>query len=194
MRDLAVAALIDVSRSTEAFVGERAVIDVEKEALIALSEGLAACQDDFALYAFSSLRRDRVWVTTLKDFKEPNGPAIRARIGCLTPGHYTRLGGAIRHVSSCLAKRENSLRLLLVISDGKPNDLDHYEGRYGIEDSRKAIFEARAQGQAVFGIAVDKDAGAYIPRIFGAGAYAIVSKPGRLTNALPYLYRQMVRS
>jgi nitric oxide reductase NorD protein len=194
MRDLAVAALIDVSRSTEAFVGERAVIDVEKEALIALSEGLAACQDDFALYAFSSLRRDRVWVTTLKDFKEPNGPAIRARIGCLTPGHYTRLGGAIRHVSSCLAKRENSLRLLLVISDGKPNDLDHYEGRYGIEDSRKAIFEARAQGQAVFGIAVDRDAGAYIPRIFGAGAYAIVSKPGRLTNALPYLYRQMVRS
>ena len=74
MRDLAVAALIDVSRSTEAFVGERAVIDVEKEALIALSEGLAACQDDFALYAFSSLRRDRVWVTTLKDFKEPKRP------------------------------------------------------------------------------------------------------------------------
>ena len=194
MRDLAVAALIDVSRSTEAFVGERAVIDIEKEALVALSEGLAACQDDFALYAFSSLRRDRVWVTTLKDFKEPNGPSVRARIGSLTPGHYTRLGGAIRHVSSCLAKRENSLRLLLVISDGKPNDLDHYEGRYGIEDSRKAIREARAQGQAVFGIAVDKDAGAYIPRIFGAGAYAIVSKPERLTNALPYLYRQMVRS
>ena len=194
LRDLAVAALIDVSRSTEAFVEERPVIDIEKEALIALSEGLAACQDDFALYAFSSLRRDRVWVTTLKDFKEPNGPAVRARIGGLSPGHYTRLGGAIRHVSSCLAKRENSLRLLLVISDGKPNDLDHYEGRYGIEDSRKAICEARTQGQAVFGIAVDKDAGAYIPRIFGAGAYAIVSKPERLTNALPYIYRQMIRS
>jgi nitric oxide reductase NorD protein len=194
MRDLAVAVLIDVSRSTEAFVGERAVIEVEKEALIALSEGLAACQDDFALYAFSSLRRDRVWVATLKEFSEPAGAAVRSRIAALKPGYYTRLGGAIRHVSACLAKRDNTRRLLLVLSDGKPNDLDHYEGRYGIEDSRKAIQEARAQGQAVFGITVDKDASAYVPRIFGAGAYAIVSKPERLTNALPYLYRQVVRS
>ena len=73
------------------------------------------------------------------------------------------------------------------------NDLDHYEARYGIEDSRKAIQEARAAGRAVFGIAVDKDARAYIPLIFGAGAYAIVNRPERLTRALPVLYRQLVR-
>lgn len=193
LRDLAVAVLIDVSRSTEAFVGERSVIDIEKEALVALVEGLAACQDDVALYAFSSLRRDRVWVSMLKDFSSPVDRAVRARIAALQPGHYTRLGGAIRHVSALLAKRPNTRRLLLVLSDGKPNDLDHYEGRYGIEDSRKAIQEARAVGQAVFGIAVDKNASAYIPRIFGAGAFAIVSRPERLTNALPALYRQIVQ-
>ncbi len=193
LRDLAVAVLIDVSRSTEAYVGERSVIDIEKEALTALAEGLAACQDDVALFAFSSLRRDRIWVTMLKDFSSPVDSAVRARIAALTPGHYTRLGGAIRHVSACLNKRPNTRRLLLVLSDGKPNDLDHYEGRYGIEDSRKSIQEARAAGQAVFGIAVDKDACAYIPRIFGAGAYAIVNRPERLTQALPALYRQIVR-
>jgi nitric oxide reductase NorD protein len=193
MRDLAVAVLIDVSRSTEAYVGERSVIGIEKEALTALSEGLAACGDDFAIYAFSSLRRDRVWVSTVKEFSEPVGSVVRSRIAALKPGFYTRLGAAVRHVSGGLAKRENTRKLLLVLTDGKPNDLDHYEGRYGIEDSRKAIQEARAQGLAVFGIAVDKDARAYIPRIFGAGAYAIVSKPERLTNALPYLYRQLVR-
>ncbi len=90
-------------------------------------------------------------------------------------------------------QRPNTRRLLLVLSDGKPDDLDHYEGRYGIEDSRKATQEARSAGQAAFGIAVDKDARAYIPRIFGAGAHAIVNRPERLTRALPALYRQIVR-
>lgn len=191
-RDLSVAVLIDVSRSTESFVEDRMVLDVEREALIALSEGLDACGDEAAVYAFSSLRRDRVFVAKLKDFTEKSGAAVRARIGALRPGFYTRLGAAIRHTSAGLAQRPSRKKLLLVLTDGKPNDLDHYEGRYGVEDTRHAILEARRSGQAVFGITIDSKAQSYFPRIFGANGFAIVSHPSRLTTALPILYRHLV--
>lgn len=191
-RDLAVAVLVDVSRSTEAYVDSRPVIDLEREALIALSEGIAACGDEVAVLTFHSLRRNRVFVTTLKSFDEPAGPAVRRRIAALRPGFYTRLGAAIRHAAMRLAERPTRRRLLLVLTDGKPNDLDHYDGRYGIEDTRHAILEARAQGLVVFGITIDDKAQGYFPRIFGAGAFSILSRPSRLTAALPMIYRHLV--
>jgi nitric oxide reductase NorD protein len=117
---------------------------------------------------------------------------VRARIAALKPGFYTRLGAAIRHMSAVLAQRASRRRLILVLTDGKPNDLDHYEGRYGVEDTRKAIGEARRAGHAVFGITIDSKAQSYFPRIFGAGAFAIVSHSARLSAALPLLYRHVV--
>lgn len=191
-RDLSVVVLVDVSRSTETMVEERAVIDIEKEALVALAEGITACGDACAIHAFSSLRRDRVFMPILKDFDEPAGPRVRARIAELKPAFYTRLGAAIRHSSRRLAERASRKRLLLVLTDGKPNDLDRYEGRYGIEDSRKAVMEARQLGHAVFGITIDSRAQSYFPRIFGSGAYAILTRPQRLTATLPVLYRHLV--
>jgi nitric oxide reductase NorD protein len=110
----------------------------------------------------------------------------------MRPGHYTRLGAAIRHATVGLAKRPNRRRLLIVLTDGKPNDLDHYEGHFGIEDSRKAIEEARAAGCSVFGITVDKEARAYIPRLFGANGLAVIGRPSKLAEALPVLYRHVV--
>jgi nitric oxide reductase NorD protein len=118
--------------------------------------------------------------------------AIRSRVAALRPGFYTRLGAAIRHTSQILAKRPSRKRLLIILTDGKPNDLDHYEGRFGIEDTRKAIEEARRAGQCVFGITIDDKAQNYFPRIFGPGAFAIVSHPNRLLAALPVLYRHLV--
>lgn len=191
-RDLSVAVLIDISRSTEGYVHNRPIIDIEKEALTALAEGIAACGDEAAIYAFSSLRRDRVFVARVKDFTEPVSDTIRNRIGALRPGFYTRLGAAVRHVSATLAERPMRRRLLLVLTDGKPNDLDHYDGRYGVEDSRMAIRDARRAGNAVFGITIDQKAQSYFPRIFGANAFSIVSHPARLTAALPVLYRHLI--
>ncbi len=191
-RDLAVAVLFDSSRSTESYVDGRQVMDIAREALTALTEGLAACGDDYAIYAFSSIRRARVYVNTIKGFDECRGPAIHRRIAALKPGFYTRLGAAVRHVSKELETRPNSRRLLLVITDGKPNDLDHYEGRYGVEDTARAIAEARKLGQKVFGVTIDAKAQGYFPFIFGRNAYAIVSKASKLTRALPMLYRHLV--
>ena len=191
-RDLAVTVLVDTSRSTESWADGHPVIEVEKEALIAFTEGLTAIGDSHELLSFSSLRRTRVRVDVLKGFDEPYGPKVKARIGGLRPGHYTRLGAAIRHATVGLAARPNRRRLLIVLTDGKPNDLDHYEGRFGIEDSRKAVEEARAQGCAVFGITVDKEARDYVPRLFGANGFAVIGRPGKLVEALPVLYRHVV--
>ena len=145
-RDLAVAILMDCSRSTEAAVGEASVIDTAREALAALAAGIDSAGDRLGLWGFSSLRRDRVFLTRAKGFDEPMSPAVTARIGGFRPGHYTRLGAAIRHASAMLAAEAAARRLLLVLTDGKPNDLDHYEGVHGIEDSRMAVREARAAG------------------------------------------------
>ncbi|PKP85243.1 MAG: nitric oxide reductase D protein [Alphaproteobacteria bacterium HGW-Alphaproteobacteria-2] len=196
-RDLAVSILLDVSRSTEAAVpghghDGRSVIEIAREALAALAWGLEATGDSFAIHAFSSLKRDRVFLREAKGFAEPMGTMVEARIAALSPGFYTRLGAAIRHASAGLAREARRRRLLLVITDGKPNDLDHYEGRHGIEDSRMAIREARRAGHAVFGITVDRDGKAWFPRLFGPGGYALVSHPDRLAQALPAIYRQLV--
>ncbi len=104
----------------------------------------------------------------------------------------TRFGAAVRHVAGLLADRPQRQRLLLLLSDGKPNDMDHYEGRYAIEDTRKAIQEARRAGLAVFGITIDRKAQDYFPVLFGPGAYAMVHHIDRLPQTLPIIYRQLI--
>lgn len=191
-RDLAVSILLDASRSTETYVAGRQVIDIAREALVALAWGLDACGDDTAIDAFSSRRRERVFVQTLKDFDEPMGSTVEARIAGLKPGHYTRLGAAIRHVSGKLTEHPRQRRLLLVLTDGKPNDTDHYEGRYGIEDTYMAVREARRRGQSVFGVTIDGKSQETFSRIFGTGGYVVIRDPEKLVAALPHLYRHLV--
>jgi nitric oxide reductase NorD protein len=190
-RDLSVALLVDVSLSTDSWTGGRRVLDVEKEALLVFAHALEACGDDHAILTFTSLRRQSVKVNTVMGFDEAFGPAVTRRIAALKPGHYTRMGAAIRHAVAEVLKRASRHRLLIVINDGKPNDSDHYEGRYGAEDTRRAVQEALRSGVSVFGVTIDASAQAYFPMLFGRGGYAIVSEPSRLPSVLPALYRQL---
>ncbi|MGC2777839.1 MAG: VWA domain-containing protein, partial [Bradyrhizobium sp.] len=116
---------------------------------------------------------------------------VERRIGALRPGYYTRIGTAVRHAAGELAERPERKRLLLVLTDGKPNDIDHYEGRFAVEDTRKAVLEARRAGVAVFGVTIDAAAQSYFPTLFGRGGYAIVGNIRRLPAALPALYRKL---
>ncbi|CTQ32734.1 nitric oxide reductase activation protein NorD [Jannaschia rubra] len=190
-RDLSVAFLIDTSRSTEAAMGDTCVIDVARDALGALVGGIDAAGDRLGIWGFSSLRRDRVFLTTCKRFDDPLGQPVLDNIGALKPAHYTRLGAAIRHASMRLAEESAARRLLIVLTDGKPNDLDHYEGRHGIEDSRMAVIEARRAGQTVHGVIVDEDGQDWFARIFGRGGFHLLPHPARLTRALPEIYRTL---
>lgn len=189
--DLAVTLLTDVSLSTDAWVDNRRVIDVEKEALLVLSHGLAACGDRYSVLSFTSRRRDWVRMETVKAFDEPMGPDIEARIAGLKPGYYTRIGAAIRHASADLLRQPNSRKLLLLLTDGKPNDVDYYEGRYALEDTRRAVIEARRTGISVFAVTVDRNAGTYLPALFGQNGFALVGSLGKLPSALPAIYRSL---
>ncbi len=192
-RDVSVAFLIDTSRSTEAAIGDTSIIDVARDTMAALAAGIDAAGDRCGIWGFSSLRRDRVFLTRCKGFEDPMSPTITASIGALKPGHYTRLGAAIRHVSAQLAEEPSARKLLIVLTDGKPNDLDHYEGQHGIEDSHMAVREARASGQGLHGVVIDEDGQDWFVRIFGRGGVALLPNPERLLRALPDIYRTLTQ-
>jgi nitric oxide reductase NorD protein len=102
---------------------------------------------------------------------------------------YTRLGAPIRHLTASLARERSRVRLLFLLSDGKPNDEDEYEGRYGIEDTRQAVAEARLQGLAVFCLTIDREGPRYLPHMFGARGYAVAARVAELPRRLPEIYR-----
>ena len=189
--DLAVTTLMDVSLSTDSWFDDLRVLDVEKQALTVFAHGLAACGDRHEILTFTSRRRDWVRIETVKRFDEAMGPAVEARIAALKPGYYTRIGTAIRHAAAGLKARPDRRKLLLVLTDGKPNDIDHYEGRFAIEDTRMAVIEARRAGICVFAVTVDRESRAYIPHLFGRNGHAVVSRLDRLPAALPAIYRAL---
>jgi nitric oxide reductase NorD protein len=191
-RDLSVVLLVDVSLSTDSWINNRRVLDVEKETLLVLAHGLDACGDDHAILTFTSRTRRHVTIETVKDFDENLDATVVQRISALRPGFYTRMGTAVRHAAAALQARQNRHRMLLLLTDGKPNDVDHYEGRYGIADTRRAVQDARRSGIAVFCVAIDRKEQAHLPLLFGRGGYAIVGDPARLSAALPTLYRHLV--
>ena len=193
-RDVAIALLVDVSGSTDSWVTQGLrVVDVEKEALLIVCDALDALSDPYGVFAFSGEGPERVTLLPIKLFEERSSALVHRRIAALEPDRYTRLGTAMRHVTSLLTRQAAAHRLLLVLSDGKPNDVDVYEGRYGIEDSRQAVMEARLQGLHAFCVTVDRHAPAYMPRIFGAGGYAALHHPEHLPTVLVEVLRRLIR-
>jgi len=191
-RDLSCLLLADLSLSTDAWVSDSArVIDVIRDSMMLFGEALSATGDRFGLYGFSSVRRDHVRFHLLKGFDERYDATIRGRLAALKPGFYTRMGAAVRHAAAILSKRKSARRLLMILTDGKPNDLDKYEGRYGIEDTRMAIQEARKLGLTPFCVTVDDKAGEYLPHLFGANGFVVVRDAMTLPRVLPGLYMQL---
>ncbi|PAU59733.1 nitric oxide reductase activation protein NorD [Pseudomonas sp. PICF141] len=193
-RDLACLLLADVSMSTDAHLNdEHRVIDVIRDSLLLFGETLSVLGDDFALYGFSSLRRQQVRMQELKAFTQRYDDTTRGRIQGLKPGYYTRMGAAIRQATQLLGTSKRRSKLLLLLTDGKPNDLDLYEGRYGVEDTREAVLQARRQGLTPFCITIDREAGDYLPYMFGANGYTLIRQPEQLPLRLPQLYRQLTQ-
>lgn len=196
-RSLATLLLADLSLSTDAHVGGAGqpmrVIDVIRDALYVFGEALAAGGDTFEMLGFSSVRRQNVRIQHLKGFDEAWAAPARARINAIKPGYYTRMGAAIRHATARLAARPERQRLLLLLTDGKPNDLDVYEGRYGLEDTRHAVQAARAQGLTPFAVTIDDAGHDYLPHLFGQQGYALVHRPRDLAQRLAAVYAQITR-
>jgi nitric oxide reductase NorD protein len=194
-RALSVALLVDVSASTDGWVAaNRRVVDVEREALLVVCEALDALGDRYGIFAFSGEGPEDVCVVRVKSFQEPSSALVRRRIAALEADGYTRMGTAIRHLTVSLCREQSDRRLLLVLSDGKPNDVDLYEGRYGVEDTRQAVAEARRQGLAVFCLTVDREAPRYARRVFGRAGFAVLRRPEQLPAFLIEALRLLVRA
>jgi nitric oxide reductase NorD protein len=193
-RELTVVLLVDVSASTDSWVaGSERIIDVEKAALLVVCEALGALGDPYAIYAFSGESAEHVSVVPLKRFSDRTDDVVRRHIAALDADGYTRVGAAIRHATATLARQPTARKLLLLLSDGKPNDIDDYEGPYGIEDARQAVAEARAQNVDLFCLTVDREAPRYAPRIFGRAGFTLLRRPDQLPEVLIEVLRRLIR-
>jgi nitric oxide reductase NorD protein len=190
---VALAILADVSGSAEATLapGVR-VIDIEKVALLVATHALETTGDRHAIFAFSSMGAPRVAVRTAKSFDERGAAAVGQRIAALDSLGNTRLGAAIRHATAVLRRERAARHLLLVISDGLPNDTDGYVEDYGIEDARMAVLEARARGVMPHCLTLSAE-DHYALRIFGSAAQVVVRKPEHLPAAMLDVLGRLLR-
>jgi nitric oxide reductase NorD protein len=189
-RDFATTVLLDVSLSADAWVDDRRVLDVSREAVLVLGDVADRLDDRVQVLAFASSTRNRCRVWTVKGWAEPWAVGV-GRLGAIEPQGYTRIGPALRHAIADLAATPADQRLLLLISDGKPNDYDRYEGRYGMADVRMALREGDARGVNTHALAIDVAARGYLPPMFGPGRWHVVPHAQRLLPALTTVYGQL---
>lgn len=185
-RNIAVMFMIDMSGSTKGWVNE-----AERESLVLLCEALEILGDRYAIYGFSGMTRKRCELFRVKRFGEPYTNAVKARISGIRPQDYTRMGVIIRHLSRLLNEVDARTKLLLTLSDGKPDDYDGYGGDYGIEDTRQALIEAKQLGIHPFCITIDTEARDYLPHMYGPVNYTLVDKVNQLPLKVADIYRRL---
>ena len=186
-RNITVAFMVDMSGSTRGWINE-----AEREALILMCEALERLGDRYAIYGFSGTTRKRCELYRIKTFAEPYGDQVKARIAGIRPQEYTRMGFAIRHLTSLLKGIEARTRVLVTLSDGRPDDyFDGYRGAYGIEDTRMALIEARRAGVHPFCITIDREARDYLPHMYGAARYVILDDVRQLPVKVSDIYRRI---
>jgi len=190
-RDVATVFLVDVSGSTGRRLEHgRRVIDIEKDGLVLLCEALEAVGDQYGLYAYSGQGRAAVDFLVIKDFEDRLGTVTAHRLGGLGPRRQNRDGAAIRHASAKLLAREAKSRLLVVVSDGKPLD-GEYKDEYALEDTKAALREAKAHGIKPFCVTIDREADAYLRRMYGDVQFAVIDRVESLPSRLPKLYQRL---
>jgi len=187
-RDIAAVFLVDMSSSTEGWVSEAI-----RDSLVLLCEGLEVLGDRYAIYGFSGMRRLRAELYRIKTLEEAYGAAVKGRIAAIGPRDYTRMGPPIRHATRLLRETDAKVRLLVTLSDGRPEDYDEYKGDYAIEDTRHALVEAKVAGVHPFCITIDREAPAYIRHLFGEVNYVVIDDPAKLPLRIPDIYRTLTK-
>ena len=189
-RDLSVLTLLDISESTNDYVrGSKAkVIDIERQATALLAHAMSGLGDPFAIAAFCSNQREEVRYYRVKDFDSDYDRRSRSFLAGLSGGYSTRLGAAIRHAGADIKTRLTHRRLILVLSDGEPSDIDILDRNYLVEDARDAVHSMAQNGIDVFCVALDTGGENYLTRIFGQRNFVQINKLESLPERLPMLY------
>ncbi len=200
-RDVAVSFLLDQSSSTARTIGRhplqpythpgRRIIEIEKEGLVLMSEALEAVGDCYSINGFTSEGRRNVKFYVVKDFNERYTEEIESRIGGITYQNNTRLGAAIRHAATRLARQEARTRLLIILSDGRPYDHDYGDARYAREDTREALRQTKIQGITPFCITIDRESETELKDLYGDIGYTIIDDVMSLPERMPGIYRRL---
>lgn len=194
-RDISVLVLLDLSHSTNDKVAgqEHTVLDLTRSACALLADAIQKVGDPFAIHGFCSDGRHDVNYWRFKDFDQPYDELAKARLAGMQGQLSTRMGAAIRHATAALAAQRSSKKLLLVITDGEPADVDVRDPQYLRHDTKKAVEAATRQGVSTYCMSLDPRADQYVSRIFGERHYLVVDKVERLPEKLPVLYAGLTR-
>ncbi|MAL21770.1 MAG: NorD protein [Xanthomarina sp.] len=189
-KDLSILILLDVSLSSDGYAGGNKVIDVEKQVSIIFGEILNEFNVDFSIQSFYSKTRNYATYLSLKGFDDTWDKA-KHKIGAVEPSGYTRIGAALRHSGTLLDSRDTKNKWVILISDGKPNDYDKYEGKYGINDVKQALRELNQRNINSYALAIEAQAKYYLPQMFGQNHYQILTTPVELLQSLVKLYEKI---
>lgn len=189
-KDISILLLLDLSLSSDGYAAGNRVIDVEKEVAILFGEILEEHQIDFCISGFYSKTRNYSSFVTLKDFDDTWNKS-KYRIGSVEPQGYTRIGTALRHAGSLLNERTTQNKWIILLSDGKPNDFDKYEGKYGINDTKQAIRELNQNRIQSYALAIEAQAKYYLPQMFGQNHYQILTTPIELLSFMSVLFNKI---
>ncbi len=192
LRDVSVAFLVDMSYSTgDVMPSGKRIIDIEREGMVLMAEALESIGDQWAVYGFSSNYRDKVDFFVVRDFGEAFNNTVKMRFENIRPIAQTRLGAAIRHANSLLVRQSSRIRLLILLSDGRPYDIDYGDADYSVEDTRRALWEGRRKGVNSFCITVDKKSRDYLPYMYGEANYTLIDNIETLPVRLPLIYKRL---
>jgi len=186
-RSLAVMFMVDMSGSTKGWVN-----DAERESLVLLCEAIEALGDRYAIYGFSGWTRTHCDIYPVKRFEDRYDAGTRSRIAGIEAKDYTRMGVAVRHLCGLLARQNTRHKLLVTLSDGRPDDYgDEYRGRYGIEDTRRALLEARERGVRSYCVTIDRHGADYLPQLYGPAHYSVIDDARKLPQKIAEIYRKL---
>lgn len=185
-RNVAVMFMIDMSGSTSGWINK-----MEKESLVLLCQSLEILGDTYGIYGFSGKTRNHCEIYKIKDFNEKYDKSVKDRICNIQAMDYTRMGASIRHLTMLLNNVEAKTKLLITLSDGKPDDVDGYRGTYGIEDTKKALIEARFQGIHTYCITIDEEAMDYLPYMYGKSNFAVINQVNKLPLKVSDIYKKI---
>jgi nitric oxide reductase activation protein len=194
-RDLAVLILLDLSESTNETVRgtERTVLELTREACALVATAIEGIGDPFAIHGFASDGRHDVQYYRFKDFEQHLDADVKSRLAGMKGGLSTRMGAAMRHAGWHLMQRPEKHKLLLLVTDGEPADIDERDPQYLRMDTKKATEELKRGGILSYCLTLDPEADRYVSRIFGATNYTIIDNVKRLPEKLPALFASLTR-
>jgi hypothetical protein len=192
-RDLAVVVLMDLSESTNETVqgSDKTILQLTREAATLVATAINGIGDPFALHGFASDGRHDVQYYRFKDFNQHFDDEAKSRLAGMQGGLSTRMGAAMRHAGQHLLKQPERRKLLLLVTDGEPADIDERDPQHLRHDTKKAVEELYSKGVLTYCLTLDPNADSYVKRIFGTNNYTIIDNVQRLPEKLPTLFASL---